>query len=159
MKFSQDEINFFEEKRDWAITIEIPSFKYVPCKVKYGSMIGQSKYILLSKEEQEKILNKFKELANENNDSCDLIFENHKNGRRHCHGTIYKVTEERLKNYIAKFCATVGIRKEKQYSQIVYYKPVFNCFGWCSYCVKDIQQQEINNKIELLIKSVTEPSD
>jgi len=123
---------------NFAFTLQLPAFLKVP--------FGASKftYAGLTPSQQEDVLTaginhaleivgyEYKRMIDR-----EIYFEEHKDGRKHAHGTIKDLTEEDIVRVQTAFCLRFGIKKTKQMNEVFNYLPIFNACGWEKYSTKD----------------------
>lgn len=125
------------ELKNYAFTLQIPSFKKVKHQlkyVKYGDLksIEQEEYLYGLVRSNDDIIKHF-----------EIKFELHQDGRTHAHGTIYQITEAQLNEFRQSVCFQIGIKSPKQMIDCCYCIPILFSYGWNLYCNKEQTDETI----------------
>lgn len=128
------------ELKNFAFTIQIPAFK----KVQYQGLYIA--YRDLTETDQESFLYGLvrNAIADFDNQHFEIKFEKHKDGRKHCHGTLYQLTNNEIEEFINSISFCVGIKSPKQKQELVYCIPILCSYVWDTYINKE--KDEDNRK-------------
>lgn len=137
-------------KSDYAITLQIPSFKKVNYKGIYKA------YSLFSVSIQKEILEEYYNTSLKVDDvmysSAELFFEEHQDGRIHCHTFFLNVSYDLIYNIQKNFCHNILKIRPKQYQQVFNFFKPDSMDKWRKYCrkfsISDLQADldELNKK-------------
>lgn len=130
------------ELKNYAFTIQVPGFK----RVNYEGLYIQ--YKELSNTQQEDFLYKLVRSALSDNEHqhFEIKFELHKDGRTHCHGTVYQLTETQLNEFKESVCFQIGVKTPKQKTDVCFCIPILFSYGWDLYCNKDQDEEDRYSK-------------
>lgn len=129
----------FNNTKNWAFTLQIPSFK----KVKYAG--NQLAYKSLDFDAQKAFLKlcidiPVERFDGENHIEYEIYYEKHADGRLHAHGTFYNLTIDQIKCIQTIVCRdAVGISTLKQFDHVFNFLPIFNSIGWEKYSTKEVE--------------------
>lgn len=133
---------------NWSYTFTIIHFKKVSHAGKYKAFC---KY---TADEQKAILLRISKLCDEQLIECSIHYETHQQMNKNCyhaHGTIYKVSNVKMRDIQLKLCSEIGI-KEGSFWEYLYFVPTFNTEGWSTYCMKEVVIEENLKNLKESIK-------
>lgn len=121
------------ELKNYAFTIQIPSFKKVRFEDKYMP------YASFDTDSQERmhyalIRNAISEFDNQH---FEIKFEKHKDGRVHSHGTLYQLSEGQIEEFVDSVCFCIGVKSPKQKKECCYIIPILCSYVWDNYIKKE----------------------
>lgn len=128
------------ELKNYAFTIQIPSFKniqYKNIKQPYGKLqkIEQEDYIYTM------VRNVLKDETNH----FEIKFEEHKDKRMHAHGTVYQISQEQLNDFKESICYNIGVKSDKQKNECCFCIPILFSYGWNQYIEKgQIKEEDVD---------------
>jgi len=128
------------ELKNYAFTIQIPSFKKINYKGVYQP------YKDLSELEQEDfIYSTVRIILKDETSHFEIKFEKHKDGRTHAHGTIYQITNEDIEQFKESVCYVLGVKSPKQKSECCFCIPILFSHGWSEYITKEEVKEDIRD--------------
>lgn len=131
-----------QELKNYAFTIQVPSFKKVNYDGKYQV------YKDLSNIQQEDYLYKLvrSSLSDNEHQHFEIKFELHKDGRTHCHGTVYQLTPNLLSEFQESVCFQIGVKSPKQKNECCFCIPILLSYGWEMYINKEQDEEDRYSK-------------
>lgn len=130
------------ELKNYAFTIQVPGFKKVSYEGQYIT------YKDLSNIQQEDYLYRLvrSSLSDNEHQHFEIKFELHKDGRTHCHGTVYQLTEALLNEFKESICFQIGVKTPKQKTDVCFCIPILYSLGWEMYCNKEQDEEDRYSK-------------